>query len=248
MRVPTMDSLYDTLKNALQQAADCRKMFEDAQEESQRLATKYQDILAERQTLREANRALNLTIFELRAKVEDMETQLELQLFNKPCSCKTQGSTEAQQREGTLVTSDNTPSAPIPTSVSDGKDAEEVSSSECLAKKDLNDQSPSPGFTVQTISAGDGRSFPKKGDKVVMNYVATLVDGTKFASTYDSGEPYTVDIGMGRVHKGVMQLSLGQRAILVLTPDFAYGAQGIPSLSIPPNSTLKYEVELLKIN
>ncbi|KAF5312418.1 hypothetical protein D9619_003630 [Psilocybe cf. subviscida] len=241
-----MDSLYDTLKYALQQAADCRKMFDDANEESRRLAAKYQDTLTERQTLRKANRALNLTILELRAKVEDMETQLELQLFNKPCSCK------AQQREGTLVTSDDTPSAPIPTSALDGKDADEVSSSESLAKKDLNDQFPSHGFTVQTISPGDGRFFPKKGDKVVMHHVGTLVDGMKFASTYDDGKPYTVDIGMGKVIKGldegVMQLSLGQRAILLIAPDFAYGAKGIPTSNIPPNSALKFEVELLKIN
>ncbi|KAF5312026.1 hypothetical protein D9619_003640 [Psilocybe cf. subviscida] len=107
------------------------------------------------------------------------------------------------------------------------------------------------GVTVQTISPGDGRSFPKKGDRVVMHYVGTLVDGKKFDSSRDRGQPFAVDIGVGKVIKGwdegVMKLSLGQRAVLVVTPDFAYGARGFPP-SIPPNSTLKFEVELLKIN
>ncbi|KAG2023910.1 FK506-binding protein 1 [Coprinopsis cinerea AmutBmut pab1-1] len=46
---------------------------------------------------------------------------------------------------------------------------------------------------------------------------------------------------------GVPQLSLGQKAVLTASPDYAYGSRGFPPV-IPPNSTLKFEVELLKIN
>jgi len=107
------------------------------------------------------------------------------------------------------------------------------------------------GVEVQTISPGDGQNFPKKGDTVSMHYVGTLTDGTKFDSSRDRGSPFVTQIGVGRVIKGwdegVPQLSLGQKAVLLCSPDFAYGSRGVGGV-IPPNATLKFEVELLKIN
>jgi len=106
------------------------------------------------------------------------------------------------------------------------------------------------GVTVETISAGDGKTFPKKGDKVSIHYVGTLLDGTVFDSSRHRGSPFETEIGVGKVIKGwdegVPQLSVGQKANLIATPDFAYGARGFPPV-IPPNATLKFEVELLKI-
>ncbi|KAF9482348.1 peptidyl-prolyl cis-trans isomerase [Pholiota conissans] len=107
------------------------------------------------------------------------------------------------------------------------------------------------GVTVVTLVAGDGSTFPKKGDKVTIHYVGTLMDGKKFDSSRDRGIPFQTEIGTGKVIKGwdegVLQLSLGQKALLTATPDYAYGSRGFPP-TIPPNSTLKFEVELLKIN
>ncbi|GAA5881405.1 hypothetical protein JCM5296_006423 [Sporobolomyces johnsonii] len=107
------------------------------------------------------------------------------------------------------------------------------------------------GVTVETIKAGDGVNFPKQGDTVHIHYTGTLLDGSKFDSSVDRGTPFSTQIGVGRVIKGwdegVPQLSLGQKAILTCTPDYAYGARGFPPV-IPANSTLKFEVELLKIN
>ncbi|EJT47298.1 macrolide-binding protein FKBP12 [Trichosporon asahii var. asahii CBS 2479] len=103
----------------------------------------------------------------------------------------------------------------------------------------------------QVIKPGDGKTFPKKGDKVTIHYVGTLTDGSKFDSSRDRGSPFQCTIGVGQVIKGwdegVPQLSLGEKAVLTATPDYAYGARGFPPV-IPPNSTLKFEVELLKIN
>ncbi|KAG6885508.1 FK506 binding protein proline rotamase rapamycin-binding protein [Termitomyces sp. T159_Od127] len=88
-------------------------------------------------------------------------------------------------------------------------------------------------------------------DKVLIHYVGKLENGTKFDSSRDRGSPFETEIGVGKVIKGwdegVPQLSVGQKAILTATPDYAYGARGFPPV-IPPNSTLKFEVELLKIN
>ncbi|CDO75626.1 hypothetical protein BN946_scf184840.g9 [Trametes cinnabarina] len=106
------------------------------------------------------------------------------------------------------------------------------------------------GVTVDVITPGDGKTFPRKGDRVKIHYVGTLLDGKKFDSSRDRGQPFETEIGVGKVIKGwdegVPQLSLGEKAILTATPDYAYGARGFPPV-IPPNSTLRFEVELLEI-
>lgn len=105
--------------------------------------------------------------------------------------------------------------------------------------------------TIQTLSPGDGKTYPKKGDKVTIHYIGTLEDGSVFDSSRERGIPFETEIGVGKVIKGwdegVPQLSLGQKAILTASPDFAYGPRGFPPV-IPPNSILKFEVELLKIS
>ncbi|KAL1741670.1 FK506-binding protein 1A [Schizophyllum fasciatum] len=106
------------------------------------------------------------------------------------------------------------------------------------------------GVTVESLAPGDGNNFPKKGDQVTLHYVGTLVDGTEFDSSRERGVPFVTKIGIGRVIKGwdegVMKLSIGEKARLVCTPDYAYGARGFPPI-IPPNSTLCFEVELVHI-
>ncbi|ORZ31877.1 hypothetical protein BCR44DRAFT_1480264 [Catenaria anguillulae PL171] len=107
------------------------------------------------------------------------------------------------------------------------------------------------GVTKETIKAGDGVNFPKKGDKCRMHYVGTLTDGKKFDSSRDRGQPFETEIGVGRVirgwDEGVPQMSVGEVARLTITGDYAYGPRGVPGL-IPANATLIFEVELLKIN
>jgi len=106
------------------------------------------------------------------------------------------------------------------------------------------------GVEIERLTPGDGQTYPKTGDTVTIHYVGTLLDGTKFDSSRDRNKPFETEIGVGRVIKGwdegVPQLSLGEKAVLTASPDFAYGPRGFPPV-IPPNSTLKFEVELLKI-
>ncbi|KAJ9116627.1 FK506-binding protein 1 [Naganishia adeliensis] len=95
------------------------------------------------------------------------------------------------------------------------------------------------GVEVQTISPGDGKTFPKKGDTVTMHYVGTLAsNGSKFDSSRDRGQPFVTQIGVGRVirgwDEGVPQLSLGQKAKLICSSDYAYGDRGFPLSSLLP--------------
>jgi FK506-binding protein 1 len=104
------------------------------------------------------------------------------------------------------------------------------------------------GVTVDTLTPGDGKTFPKKGQTVVVHYTGTLTDGKKFDSSKDRGKPFKFRIGQGEVIKGwdegVAQMSVGQKANLTCTPDYGYGAKGAGGV-IPPNATLIFEVELL---
>eukprot|EP00467_Chlorarachnion_reptans_P017222 CAMPEP_0114505984 /NCGR_PEP_ID=MMETSP0109-20121206/11163_1 /TAXON_ID=29199 /ORGANISM="Chlorarachnion reptans, Strain CCCM449" /LENGTH=178 /DNA_ID=CAMNT_0001684497 /DNA_START=180 /DNA_END=716 /DNA_ORIENTATION=- len=108
------------------------------------------------------------------------------------------------------------------------------------------------GVEVKTISAGDGKNFPKKGDKLAMHYTGTLKsNGNKFDSSRDRGQLFEFTIGVGQVIKGwdegILKMSLGERATLEITSDFAYGERAMGS-AIPANSDLVFDVELVKIN
>ncbi|KAF9291554.1 FK506-binding protein 1A [Mortierella alpina] len=106
------------------------------------------------------------------------------------------------------------------------------------------------GVTIERLTPGDGVHFPQKEDIVKIHYVGTLDNGSKFDSSRDRGEPFETQIGVGRVIKGwdegVPQLSLNEKAILKITPDYGYGARGYPPV-IPQNANLTFEVELIAI-
>jgi len=107
------------------------------------------------------------------------------------------------------------------------------------------------GVEIETLQEGDGATFPKKGQKVSCHYVLTLTNGKKIDSSRDRGSAFEFNIGMGEViqgwDEGLMKVSLGQRAKLTISPDMGYGAKGVPGC-IPPNSTLIFDVELLKVS
>ncbi|KAG8524164.1 Peptidyl-prolyl cis-trans isomerase FKBP1A, partial [Galemys pyrenaicus] len=106
------------------------------------------------------------------------------------------------------------------------------------------------GVQVETISPGDGRTFPKRGQTCVVHYTGMLEDGKKFDSSRDRNKPFKFMLGKQEVirgwEEGVAQMSVGQRAKLTISPDYAYGATGHPGI-IPPNATLVFDVELLKL-
>ncbi len=90
----------------------------------------------------------------------------------------------------------------------------------------------------------------KAGDTVKVHYTGTLLDGTKFDSSLDRGEPFSFKLGSGSVIKGwdegVVGMKVGGKRKLTIPADKAYGKAGRPP-TIPPNSPLVFEIQLLEI-
>lgn len=88
------------------------------------------------------------------------------------------------------------------------------------------------------------------GKEVVVHYVGTLEDGTKFDSSRDRGQPFVFGLGARQViagwDEGVKGMKVGGLRKLIIPSDMAYGDAGIPGV-IPPKATLIFEVELLEV-
>ncbi len=104
-------------------------------------------------------------------------------------------------------------------------------------------------LVVEDIQVGTGSATVEPGDDIVIHYKGTLTDGTVFDSSYDRGEPFQTQIGVGQViegwDEGVVGMKVGGKRKLTIPPNKGYGEQAVGS--IPPNSTLIFEVELLEI-
>src|SRR2546423_3347110 len=102
---------------------------------------------------------------------------------------------------------------------------------------------------IEDLKVGTGTEA-KSGKQVTVHYVGTLTNGTKFDSSRDRGEGFDFKLGAGQVIKGwdqgVAGMKVGGLRKLTIPPELAYGAGGYPPV-IPPNSTLVFEVELLKV-
>ncbi len=109
--------------------------------------------------------------------------------------------------------------------------------------------SESSELTIQDLKVGEGEEV-KTGDIIVVNYVGALSNGQVFDSSYSRNKPFEVKIGVSQVipgwDKGIIGMKKGGKRRLVIQPSLAYGQQGIPG-TIPPDSTLIFEVELVDI-
>lgn len=123
------------------------------------------------------------------------------------------------------------------------------SSSDMISTDDSDYITTPSGLKYRDLQEGTGEQ-PLLGQMVVVHYTGTLTDGTKFDSSRDRNQPFSFPIGKGRVIKGwdegVGSMKVGGRRELIIPPDLGYGARGAGGV-IPPNATLMFDVELLRI-
>lgn len=108
---------------------------------------------------------------------------------------------------------------------------------------------PPKELVVKDLEAGKGPEA-KIGDEVTVEYVGVLYsNGKQFDASWDRGEPFTFELGVGQViagwEQGIEGMKVGGRRELIIPPDLAYGSEG--GGTIPPNSTLVFVVDLLAI-
>jgi peptidylprolyl isomerase len=106
------------------------------------------------------------------------------------------------------------------------------------------------GLKYVDLKVGSGAN-PKVGQTVSVQYTGTLLDGTKFDSSYDhGGAPIDFPIGVGQVIKGwdegVPTMKVGGKRRLYIPSELAYGANP-PTPAIPPNSPLVFDIELVGV-
>jgi len=97
---------------------------------------------------------------------------------------------------------------------------------------------------------GSGGQVSKAGDVLTVHYTGTLLDGTKFDSSVDRGQPFTFTVGVGQViqgwEEGMLGMKIGEKKKLEIPSTMAYGETGAGGV-IPPNADLIFEVELISI-
>lgn len=105
------------------------------------------------------------------------------------------------------------------------------------------------GLQYKVVTEGTGKK-PLATDKVTVHYTGTLIDGRKFDSSVDRGEP--IDFPLNGViagwTEGLQYMSEGSKYILYIPSKLAYGERGAQGSIIGPNATLIFEVELIKVN
>lgn len=106
------------------------------------------------------------------------------------------------------------------------------------------------GLQYWDIVVGTGK-VAKEGDGVRVHYTGWLTNGKKFDSSVDAHRPFTFVLGNGEVIKGwdegVAGMKVGGKRQLHIPPELGYGENGTPDGTIPPNSALIFDVQLLSI-
>ncbi len=120
-------------------------------------------------------------------------------------------------------------------------------SKKLIAEKWPNAVTTESGLQYVVVEEGSGDATPKQGANVTAHYTGKLLDGTKFDSSYDRGQPIQFPVGAGRVIKGwdeaFLSMKKGEKRVLIIPSHLGYGPSGRGP--IPPNATMVFDVELV---
>ncbi len=105
------------------------------------------------------------------------------------------------------------------------------------------------GLLYEVVQQGEGAKPGSETATVVVHYTGTLIDGTKFDSSVDRGQPAT--FALNQVIKGwtegLQLMNAGSKYRFYIPPELAYGSDARPGGAIGPNSTLIFDVELIEV-
>lgn len=117
-----------------------------------------------------------------------------------------------------------------------------------LFNKKVSTQSASNGLVKQDLVIGTGEEAIL-GKKVVVHYVGHFQDGSVFDSSIDRNEPFQFVLGTNQIisgwNEGIQGMRVGGTRVLTIPPNLGYGSQEYKG--IPANSTLIFEIQLLKV-
>lgn len=130
------------------------------------------------------------------------------------------------------------------------KQAKANASTIAAIKKAMPNAKISPNGMYYTIDKRGNGKKPKVGDNVSVHYTGEFMDGTVFDSSIQRGTPIDLPVGAGKVIEGwdlsLLDMTKGEKRTVFIPPNLAYGERGYPG-AIPPNSWIKFEMELIDI-
>ncbi|MEP7294436.1 MAG: FKBP-type peptidyl-prolyl cis-trans isomerase [Chloroflexota bacterium] len=141
------------------------------------------------------------------------------------------------------------PVTPAPTATAAPPTASAADGQAFLASNASADgvQTTASGLQYKVVTEGTG-ARPSVTDTVTVNYEGTLIDGTKFDSSYDRNQTATfrLDEVIDGWTEGLQLMTVGSTYMFYIPSELAYGEAGRAPV-IPPNSVLVFKIELLDI-
>ncbi|MBK1789618.1 FKBP-type peptidyl-prolyl cis-trans isomerase [Persicirhabdus sediminis] len=121
-------------------------------------------------------------------------------------------------------------------------------SEQLIAEKWPEAKTTESGLKYVVTAEGAGGDKPQRGQAVKAHYSGYLLDGSKFDSSVDRGQPFEFPVGMSMVIAGwdeaFLDMTKGEKRTLIIPPQLGYGERGFPPV-IPGNSHLVFDVELI---
>jgi FKBP-type peptidyl-prolyl cis-trans isomerase FkpA len=160
---------------------------------------------------------------------------LSIPLLSTLGGCSTADAPHEQVTEAPIPTTPASPSAVKETGPVDANSSEEFTTT-------------ASGLKYRILRKSEGKK-PTKADTVTVHYKGWLDDGTEFDSSYGRGEPATFPLGqvVPGWTEGLQLVGEGGEIELEIPSELGYGARGTPGGPIPPNATLHFTVELIRI-
>lgn len=185
--------------------------------------------------------ASNMTFY---VKIVSMMTVDEFQEFRKQEYEKAQAKAQEQKRERMAERLAQLLEETVEMRQADGEQIDKF-----LAENNIEATTTETGIRYNITQEGEGE-YAKPGDRVTVHYSGTFMDGSKFDSSYDRDKPFIFVLGQGDVipgwDEGIALLNKGAKATLYIPSSLAYGSR--QNGSIPANSILFFDVELIEIN